>query len=143
MQARVAALRDELIANPAVGDWLDRLWTTLREKMLRALASPEAVGVGRLGEMTRQLGTTLLEDARLRQTLNRFARRSLVGLVARYGDGIVTLVSETVRRWDAKTVTGRLEGAVGRDLQYIRINGTLVGGLVGLALHAIGLLFQP
>ena len=143
MQARVAALRDELIANPAVGDWLDRLWTTLREKMLRALASPEAVGAGRLGEMTRQLGTTLLEDARLRQTLNRFTRRSLVGLVARYGDGIVTLVSETVRRWDAKTVTGRLEGAVGRDLQYIRINGTLVGGLVGLALHAIGLLFQP
>lgn len=143
MRAQVALLRDELIANPAVGDWLERLWASLRGKMLDALSGPDLVAEGRLGEMARQLGTTLLEDARLRQTLNRFARRSLVGLVARYGDGIVTLVSETVHRWDARTVTDRLEGAVGRDLQYIRINGTLVGGLVGLTLHLIGLLFPP
>lgn len=46
-------------------------------------------------------------------------------------------MSETVRGWDANTVTSRLENAVGRDLQYIRINGTLVGGLVGLAIHAV------
>ncbi len=59
----------------------------------------------------------------------------MVGSVATYGSGIVALVSDTIRGWDAKTVTGRLEGAVGRDLQYIRINGTLVGGLVGLAIH--------
>jgi uncharacterized membrane-anchored protein YjiN (DUF445 family) len=49
----------------------------------------------------------------------------------------VKLVSETIRGWDAQTVTNRLEAAVGRDLQYIRINGTLVGGLVGLILHVI------
>ena len=47
------------------------------------------------------------------------------------------LVSETVRAWDARTISGRLENAVGRDLQYIRINGTLVGGLVGLAIHSV------
>ena len=47
------------------------------------------------------------------------------------------MVSETVRGWDAQTITNRLESAVGRDLQYIRINGTLVGGSVGLALHAL------
>ena len=58
-------------------------------------------------------------------------------MASSYGSSIVKLVSETVRGWDAKTVTDRLEGAVGRDLQYIRINGTLVGGLVGLALHAL------
>jgi uncharacterized membrane-anchored protein YjiN (DUF445 family) len=46
-------------------------------------------------------------------------------------------VSDTVRLWDARTVTSRLEAAVGRDLQYIRINGTLVGGLVGLVLHVL------
>jgi uncharacterized membrane-anchored protein YjiN (DUF445 family) len=49
----------------------------------------------------------------------------------------VRLVSDTVRSWDARTVTNRLEAAVGRDLQYIRINGTLVGGMVGLLLHAL------
>ena len=49
-------------------------------------------------------------------------------------------MSETVRRWDAGTVTARIEGAVGRDLQFIRINGTLVGGLVGMAIHAADML---
>jgi uncharacterized membrane-anchored protein YjiN (DUF445 family) len=58
-------------------------------------------------------------------------------MAASYGSSIVTLVSETVRGWDAQTVTNRLEAAVGRDLQYIRINGTLVGGLVGLILHVL------
>jgi len=57
--------------------------------------------------------------------------------VTRYGGQIVQLVSETVRRWDARTVTGRIETAVGRDLQFIRINGTMVGGLVGLVLHFV------
>jgi uncharacterized membrane-anchored protein YjiN (DUF445 family) len=69
--------------------------------------------------------------------INRFVRRAAVGTAADYGDGIVRLVSDTVRGWDARTITGRLENAVGKDLQYIRINGTLVGGLVGLTLHTI------
>jgi uncharacterized membrane-anchored protein YjiN (DUF445 family) len=56
---------------------------------------------------------------------------------ASYGSSMVKLVSDTIRTWDARTVTARLEAAVGRDLQYIRINGTLVGGLVGLVLHAL------
>ena len=82
------------------------------------------------------MGTTLEGDPRIRAAINQFARRAAAGLVASYGDGIVKLVSETVRAWDAQTVTDRLEAAVGRDLQYIRINGTLVGGLVGLAIHS-------
>ena len=64
-------------------------------------------------------------------------RRTAAGVATRYGDQIVTLVSETVKRWDATTITGRIENAVGRDLQFIRINGTLVGGLVGMTLHFI------
>jgi uncharacterized membrane-anchored protein YjiN (DUF445 family) len=61
----------------------------------------------------------------------------MVGIASRYGGQIVRLVSETIRRWDAQTVTNRIESAVGRDLQFIRINGTLVGGLVGLMLHTL------
>jgi len=105
--------------------------------MLRAARDPNHTGSGRFGAAIRQLGETLQNDAALRFVINRFARRATVGMVARYGSGIVTLVSETVRSWDAKTVTGRLESAVGRDLQYIRINGTLVGGMVGFALHIV------
>ena len=58
-------------------------------------------------------------------------------MVTRYGAQIAQLVSETVRRWDTGTLTARLENAVGRDLQFIRINGTVVGGLVGVVIHAV------
>ena len=60
-----------------------------------------------------------------------------MGVATRYGDQIVRLVSETVKRWDAQTITDRVESAVGRDLQFIRINGTLVGGLVGMTIHTL------
>ena len=96
---------------------------------------------GRFGDFWRQIGQSLLDEPRLAITVNRFARRAAVGASSSYGDGIVKLVSETVRSWDAATITGRLEQAVGRDLQYIRVNGTLVGGLVGLTIHAIDVIF--
>ena len=83
------------------------------------------------------MGATLESDPRIRAAINQFARRAVVGMSASYGGSMVKLVSETIRSWDARTVTARLEAAVGRDLQYIRINGTLVGGLVGLVLHAV------
>ena len=83
------------------------------------------------------MGTTLEGDPRIRSAINQFARRAVAGLAASYGGSIVKLVSETIRSWDAGTITARLEAAVGRDLQYIRINGTLVGGLVGVTLHAL------
>jgi uncharacterized membrane-anchored protein YjiN (DUF445 family) len=95
---------------------------------------------GKFGDAIRQLGTTLQQDERLKGAINQFARRAVVGAVASYGSGIVALVSDTIRGWDVKTITDRLEGAVGRDLQYIRINGTLVGGLVGLLIHTVEVL---
>jgi len=136
-RAKVEAWKNELIANQAVTDWVEGLWENSRAGMLRAARDPEAAMAGRFGEALRQLGETLQQDPHLKQALNQFARRAAVGAVATYGSGIVTLVSETVRSWDARTVTDRLEAAVGRDLQYIRINGTIVGGLVGLVIHAV------
>ncbi|WP_420138940.1 DUF445 domain-containing protein [Sphingomonas sp.] len=137
LQAKVSAFRDSALANPAVGAWLDGMWQNARAAMLRAARDPDSVAAGRFGEAMRQIGKRLQEDVRVRLAVNRFARRATVALVASYGDGIVTLVSETVRGWDARTVTSRLENAVGRDLQYIRINGTVVGGLVGVAIHIV------
>jgi len=137
MRDRVARFRDMIIDNPAIAAWLDRMWQSMRANILRTAREPEAAGSGRLGTAIRQFGETLQNDESLRAVTNRFARRAIVGMAERYGDGMVKLVSETVRGWDAETVTGRLEAAVGRDLQYIRINGTLVGGLVGLGLHLI------
>ncbi|HLL29650.1 MAG TPA: DUF445 domain-containing protein [Allosphingosinicella sp.] len=140
MRSKVEDWKTEIIANKAVTDWLGGLWENARASLLRAARDPEAAMAGRFGEALKQLGETLQQDRRLNQAINQFARRMVVGTVATYGSGIVTLVSDTVRGWDARTVTGRLENAVGRDLQYIRINGTLVGGLVGLVIHTVEIL---
>lgn len=139
MQAKVALIRDEIIANPALQKWIDGLWEQGRAALLRVARDPEAVVAGKFGEALRQVGASIESDPALKIVINRFARRAVVGLTASYGDNIVRLVSETVRGWDAGTVTERLESAVGRDLQYIRINGTLVGGLVGVTIHAADL----
>ena len=140
MQAKVARLKEEIVENPAMQRWIDGLWEQARAALLRAARDPDKTMAGKFGEALRQLDTTLQQDDSLRDTINRFARRATVGATASYGDSIVRLVSDTVRGWDASRVTDRVENAVGRDLQYIRINGTLVGGLVGLGLHAVDVL---
>jgi uncharacterized membrane-anchored protein YjiN (DUF445 family) len=140
LQARVEAWKNEAIENPAVADWLGGIWEKGRAGLLKGARDPDAALAGKFGDALRELGETLQKEPRLKAAINQFARRATVGIVATYGDGIVTLVSDTVRAWDARTVSDRLEGAVGRDLQYIRINGTLVGGLVGLFIHAVEVL---
>ncbi|WP_419807434.1 DUF445 domain-containing protein [Sphingomonas sp.] len=137
MGARVERLKGELIANPAMQRWLDGLWEQARAGLLAVARDPERVMRGRLGEVLRQMGETLATDRRLATTINRFVRRAAVGVAADYGDSIVRLVSETVQGWDTQTITRRLENAVGKDLQFIRVNGTLVGGLVGLVIHGV------
>ena len=87
------------------------------------------------------LARRLAEDTRLRDRLNRWSRRQAVILLVRQRRRIVGLVRRVVHGWDPQTVSARVEAYVGRDLQYIRINGTLVGGLVGLLLHAASTLF--
>ncbi len=135
MQDRVQRLKLEVLANPAMGRWLDGIWERTRAALLSATRNPDLALGGQFGASLSELGEALQRDGRLQVLVNRFARRTLVGVATRYGDQIVRLVSETVKRWDARTVTDRIEGAVGRDLQFIRINGTLVGGLVGIAIH--------
>ena len=136
-RAKVEEMKRDLIANPAVAVWWTGVWERIRRSLISRARDPES-GMGEeMRNMLAELGQALQQDARLQHQINRFARRTMVGVATRYGDQIVRLVSETVKRWDARTITDRVEGAVGRDLQFIRINGTLVGGLVGMTLHFI------
>jgi uncharacterized membrane-anchored protein YjiN (DUF445 family) len=136
-RAKVEAIKEQLLDNRSVNLWVDAIWQKGREAIIRAARNPDAVLAGKLGEVLKSMGSTLERDPRIRAAINQFARRAIVGMAASYGSSIVTLVSETIRSWDARTVTARLEAAVGRDLQSIRINGTIVGGLVGLVLHVL------
>jgi uncharacterized membrane-anchored protein YjiN (DUF445 family) len=134
---KVEEIKLQMLDNRSVSLWLDTLWQKGREAMIRAARNPDAAMAGKLGEVLQSMGQSLENDPRLKGAINMFARRAVSGMAASYGGSIVKLVSETVRRWDAQTITDRLETTVGRDLQYIRINGTLVGGLVGVGLHLV------
>ena len=137
LRAKFDEWKREMLENPAIAEWLDGIWEMGRTALLKASRDPDTAMAGHLGEALMQLGSSLQTDALLNRQINRFARRAVVGVVSSYGENIVQLVSDTVRDWDAKTITDRVESAVGRDLQYIRINGTVVGGLVGVVLHTI------
>ena len=137
-QQKIERLKRELIANPAVAEWWTGVWERMRTGLIAMVRGqgPSDGSFSALAESLTEMGVALRDDPRLQTQVNRFARRTAVGIAARHGGQIVQLVSETVKRWDAQTVTARIEGAVGRDLQFIRMNGTLVGGLVGVAIHA-------
>lgn len=136
-QARIEQLKLEVIENPELGNFLDGIWTNAKASLRKSLADPQQALAGKLGEAARHVGETIDRDPALQRALNKYARRAIVGIVADYGDELVRIVSDTVRGWDAQTVTDRVEAAVGRDLQFIRVNGTLVGGLVGLTIHTV------
>lgn len=137
VQAKVERIKLDILDNPAMGSWLDGLWGNARAALVNAINNPEATLGGGFGETLRNFGARLEADPALRHAVDVYARRAGVGLVNDYGDAIVALISDTIRGWDSRTVTDKLESAVGRDLQYIRINGTLIGGLVGLTIHAV------
>ncbi len=135
---RVEAIKEQLLDNKSVSLWLDTMWQRGREAIIRAARNPDAVLAGKLGESPEDRWAARWKRTRAsaaRSTSSRAAPSS--EWPRAMGDRSSSLVSDTIRSWDAQTVTDRLEAAVGRDLQYIRINGTLVGGLVGLALHLI------
>ena len=137
---RVEDLKREMLENPAVAEWWMGVWERIRLSLIRRARDPESALGDEMRKGLAELGNALRQDQRLQMQVNRFARRTAVGVATRYGAQIVQLVSETVRRWDATTVTDRVEGAVGRDLQFIRINGTIVGGLVGMTIHTLDIL---
>jgi uncharacterized membrane-anchored protein YjiN (DUF445 family) len=137
MREKVEGMKRDLLANPALGKWWVGVWERMRVGLIAAVREP---GKGRsdpFSSMLGELGGALRNDSALQLQVNRFARRTAVGVANRYGGQIVQLVSETVRRWDARTVADRIERAVGRDLQFIRVNGTVVGGLVGVLIHLL------
>jgi len=137
VRAKVEGMKNDLLANPALGTWWTGVWERMRLAAIAAARDPKGGLGGAVTGMLGELGQALRDDPPLQRQINRFARRTAVGVATRYGGQIVQLVSETVKRWDARTVSDRIENAVGRDLQFIRLNGTLVGGLVGLLIHLL------
>jgi uncharacterized membrane-anchored protein YjiN (DUF445 family) len=94
----------------------------------------------RLEEALAGVAKGLLDDAAMRERLDVWLRETMLTVIGAQRHAIARLISDTVRHWDADTVTQKIEIEVGRDLQFVRINGTIIGGIVGLLLHTLDVL---
>ena len=136
-RAKAEALKADVLGHPSVTGYLDGLWASLKAAMLRATDDPDALASGTVGTALARIGARIEREPALRATINGYARRGIVAAVAGYGGELVALVTDTIRGWETQTVVDKLEGIVGRDLQYIRINGTVIGGLAGLVIYTL------
>jgi uncharacterized membrane-anchored protein YjiN (DUF445 family) len=135
--AKSRALQDELVGHPAVRAYAHDLWQRIREYVHASLDDPQSplrLGVQR---ELRAIGKTLRDDAAAAERLNRWLRQLVVYFVENYRDPLSEVISETIERWDPSATAERIELHIGRDLQFIRVNGTLVGGLIGLAIYGL------
>ncbi|HLF12580.1 MAG TPA: DUF445 domain-containing protein [Gammaproteobacteria bacterium] len=135
--AKSRGLQNEFVEHPAVRAYASDLWLRLREDAHAALHDPESALRSSVQREIRNIGATLRQDAQAAEHLNRWLRQFLVYLVETYRNPLSEIISETIERWDPSATAKRIELHIGSDLQFIRINGTLVGGLVGLSIYAI------
>ena len=142
MIARGEALKAELLANPAFTAQIEFLSTRIAEGLYGDLAGHVDTLTALLESALRGLATWLNDDPSLPSQINRRIRIISVRLLTKRRVEIGTYISHVVQSWDTTTLVNKLELQVGKDLQYIRINGTLVGGLVGLVIFAVTRLLQ-
>jgi uncharacterized membrane-anchored protein YjiN (DUF445 family) len=136
-QQRGEQIRAELIAHPALGDYLHGLWGELLAWLHDDLGRGDSTIRQRIASMTGALGTRLQADAPIRRWINEQIEAAAPLAIERYREDIRRYIEERVGEWNAEEMTNELERHIGRDLQFIRINGTLVGGLVGLLIHTV------
>ena len=135
-QARGEKLRADLLAHPALGEYLHGLWGELLGWLHADLGRPESSIGARIAELAQTLGQRLEADEAMRRWINEQITGAAPLAIERYREDIRRYIVERVDAWNTDEMTQELERNVGRDLQFIRINGTLVGGLVGLSIHA-------
>ena len=137
VQERAEALKVKLLMHPQIGDTVVSLWRSLRASLNDALDDPDSTLRARAVTLIEELGTTLVEDPAQQERVDGLAQDAAGYLVSTYGRELSSVISHTIQEWDGNDASKRIELYVGRDLQFIRINGTVVGALVGLIIHGV------
>jgi uncharacterized membrane-anchored protein YjiN (DUF445 family) len=132
-------LLEEIIAHLRTESYYRSVWEDLRGSIVADIARPSSVIVANLAEALAATARIVLADDRLRARLDAWIRGAVETLLIRHRHEISGLIAEVVAAWDADEISRKVEGEIGRDLQYIRINGTLVGGAAGVLLHGLSL----
>jgi len=137
MIERAEAIKLQVLAHPEVQILLGSAWGTAKKMLLGAAEDPSSELRRRVHDGLMGFGGRLIEDAELRSKVDNWLQGVAGYVVANYRGEITTLITDTVQRWDAQETARKVELQVGRDLQFIRINGTVVGALAGLVIHTI------
>ena len=135
--ATIEKAKIDLLERPDVREWLSGLWAYLKKSILSGASDPNSDLRRTVQSLTMQVGTALRDDPGLQSKIDGSLQRLVGHVLDNYSDDIAELISGTVARWDAAETGRRLELQVGRDLQFIRINGTVVGALVGVIIYAV------
>jgi uncharacterized membrane-anchored protein YjiN (DUF445 family) len=137
LRERGERLKREVLGSAGLRDWSSSLWQKVKDTLRTQAADPESELRRRLADALVAAGQRLGSDPRLADGLERMVESGARALAGQFHDELADLVTGTIERWDAAETSSQLELLLGRDLQYIRINGTVVGAGVGLVLHAI------
>jgi uncharacterized membrane-anchored protein YjiN (DUF445 family) len=136
--AKGEELKDELLAHPDVREWLASLWGEAKRAMIAAAGDEHSELRVRMTSSLRHLGERMAADEELQHKVDDWVQRSVGYVIDHYRNEVSDVIASTVERWDADTTSRKMELQVGRDLQFIRINGTIVGGLAGVVIHVVG-----
>ncbi|ASN53790.1 DUF445 domain-containing protein [Sinomonas sp. R1AF57] len=137
MIARAEGIKAQVLGDPQVRDLAVRTWATIKKALLEAVANPHSELHHRFTTAVRDFGARLVEDEELAGKVNAWVADAASYVVATYRSDIAGVIEDTVARWDAEETSQKIELQVGKDLQFIRINGTVVGALAGLLIFAV------
>jgi uncharacterized membrane-anchored protein YjiN (DUF445 family) len=138
LAASVEARKSQLLDHPDVQAWAGSVWSDVRDYLLRSARDPSSALRERFALALVTAGSRLRDDESLQATVDGWLIEAATGAVELYGENVAEYIAATMARWDPAETSERLELVVGRDLQFIRLNGTIVGGLAGLIIYVIG-----
>jgi uncharacterized membrane-anchored protein YjiN (DUF445 family) len=139
-EEKIASVIQGTLSHPLFTDYVHRVWADIKQRVLADATADDSVAVARVDQAIRAFGHALQQDLAVRNKLNGWIQSFATETIVHRRGFIAGLVERVIQRWDGETLARKFEIYVGKDLQYIRINGTLVGGLVGLLLYTISLL---
>jgi uncharacterized membrane-anchored protein YjiN (DUF445 family) len=137
MIARVESIKAEFLASPALREFAGTLWASLKSTLADSLSDPDSELRRSATDALVDVGTRIAADPVLSAKIDAWIADAAAYAVQKYRHDIASVISDTIRRWDPRETTEKIELQVGRDLQFIRINGTVVGAIAGVAIFAV------
>ncbi len=141
-EGKIDLIKTQILDDPIIEKFLDDLWDELRDQLASNMISDGRGIRGTIEDSVRTAGERIVADIEFQAKVSHWLRHAIEQFMIPRRDFIGSFIAEIVMRWPTDTLVNRLEAHVGKDLQYIRINGTLVGGCVGLVIYIINIFFK-